>query len=451
MSRLFAGSSNIMVQKASRMIDMMLADGDDMIDEALALMFPLFADAELSVLVDGKILSSTVLNTDNREAIELELSFINKVESTMTFDSASYVRFRPGIKKVVVSPIKVGLKNKCFFVVEFYSKMASFDEDKYGFVLKLFSLLVKQYHLNHQSNIALRLDSVTMLPMREALIDSLRDCGKKSNRECCLAILSLSNAAELNRTYGMSVVDEILKGIGVELHNMLKDRVYRIGGTKFAIILYGDIYSVVPDLECVVDRVLDLDKRIVTSTVVAPVSDEPYKSIFVCESNLKHCTEDTVTIVRNEYDIDDTVEIQDVVVVSDSVVEDSVMEEDVVMVEDSPIQETLPPEEYKDTRENEPMVVEIDDSDIPEEAFSQEENNPSYVKSQNIQTLDSYGEHSSEKEYERNSDEFTDFMTDFDFGFQKSFSQWNGEKEVDSGVHAESGNKKDDKGGSYPR
>lgn len=406
-------------QKSARMVKMMLRDSEDMLDEALALIFPLFGDVELSVTVSGKLLSCTALNADIREAIEMETKNLSSSKEIVTYDRNSLKLLRPGIQEICIIPLQTGLEKESRLIIEFYSKKSFFDIDKYSYLLNLFTLLVKQYQLNHKASVALRLDSATLLPTREALVERLVDINKRGIKRACLGIISLSNAAELNRTEGMSVVDGLLKGIGAELNSQMPDNVYRMGGTKFAIVFLGDIYSVVPSLESLVDRVLMLDKRIITANVVSPLYDEPYKTIYICESHLRENGEDVVTVVRHEPDVNMGM-AQDMYIVNEPVDADDASYADFEeATENSEVIETDVPEVPEPEQS---CVVDIDDVDIPETAFSSSEdesdnmddcNNPSYKGEQVEMGYEQCAEH----EEVNAPEDFSDFMKDYDLGF----------------------------------
>lgn len=437
------GKKNIVWQKIERLISMLLRGDDDLLDEALALVYPLFGDAELSFYNMGTkhIMASTALNCDVRDAIEYQLSHLPKIDRVEYFDKKSLKIFRPGIVKLCIVPLYFNEDKKTVFVIEHYSKTSGMSLEKLETLFALLTVIVRQYDLSCQNRVSLRLDSLTRLPSRDALTDRLKAMCENGAKHACLGIISLSNAAELNRNEGLAFVDGLIKGIGVELENHMPNNVYRLGGTKFAIVFSGELYACCSSLESIVDRILLLDKKIITSNVIAPLQEDAYKTLYVCESHLKTTKEDIVTVVRYTPPIDFSSageQVNDILLVKEPV-SASTKE---TSYEENEVQSFS--EEQVDTDEDYTYPTEIMDDDIPAAAFYQDDidestgladsaaeindeqnvrdsNNPRYEEQSNVkQTVSNLSAKSSDNNADASI--LADESEEYDFGF----GEWSG-------------------------
>lgn len=271
--------------------------------EALFLVQSLFGEAELSLynLKKMKLIASTVLNEDILDAIRSELESINDCidkKKIIIFEKKKMRRLRPGIYRLGIVPLFSSMGEDIMLAVEYYSKHNGVSLDKLEEFFRMLALVEKSLYLSNLEKNALRTDEMTMLPNREALIECLDNLIGTGIKKYSFGLITLANAFSLNEQFGMLETNRILNAMGKELGRMMPDCVYRVGGTKFGVVISGDVLYAAPVIEGVVDRIIALDKNIVTINVLCPLADSAYKTLFICESHLIHCDEDVVTVVR---------------------------------------------------------------------------------------------------------------------------------------------------------
>ena len=288
--------------KIERLISIATEESNNVLAEALFLIYPLFGEVDLTLYNHVKkiLLASTVLNEDILDAIRAELGSLNDYECVngiVVYEKEKMSRLRPGVIKLGVVPLFTDMDRDIVLAVEYYSKIGGIKLSKLENVFKVLTLVVRNIYLSGLGQEALRMDGSTMLPNREALIERLEKSMAAGVKRCSLGLITLSNASFLNEKQGILETDRILRAIGTELGKMMPGCVYRVGGTKFGVVISGDVFYAMPVLEGLVDRVLSLNKNIVTANVLCPLAENVYQTLFICESHLKHCEWDVVTVV----------------------------------------------------------------------------------------------------------------------------------------------------------
>lgn len=279
---------------------------DDFFDESLAVIYSLLPNVEITIYDKEKeqILGSSAANIDVLDAIMIEAKRLTakfKGEEIRIFETSDGICFRAGVKKVGVVPLFTRTLKEHLLLVEYYSGTMAISLDRFQDLFDTLTLSIRFMCSQNYSQKRLGYDCVTELPTRDALIEQLTKVAAKNDNEslnACLAIISISNATDLNRTLGIRYVDDIIRGFGRELRHIMPGQVFRIGGTKFGMIVPGDIYYSVPVVESVLDRVLQLDDHVVTASVVAEIEHDIYHTVYTCESHLKNAQEDVVSVVR---------------------------------------------------------------------------------------------------------------------------------------------------------
>lgn len=331
-----------------RLCELILKNEDDMLDEILAEIYPYFENTDLTLYdcKGEKLLASTALNEDILDAIRYECRILNKRNHETEFylyDHESFKNMRPNVQKIAIVPMFTKMEKDIVLCIEIYS---DFDQRLYKYLhmpLQLLAIGVEVYSLTLIRDASLGRDKPTNLLMRDSLITKLEELCVNSDRNFCLGIIAISNVANLNETVGAAVVDDLLRGIGIELNNQMYGRVYRIGGTKFACIFQGDVYGAYAVMENLVDRILMLDGRIITSNVLTPVADGAYETLYICESHLKYTEEDVIRVVRNKADMNFQAGYQDI---KETYFADATVKED---TDDAVVQmESYVGEEFKD-------------------------------------------------------------------------------------------------------
>ena len=295
-------------QKTNRLIDIAIDEGEDMLIEALSLIHPVFGEADCTIFnfKKAELLVSTVYNEDILDAVRTELSSIveyEEIEGFRKYDKKKLRRLRPGVMQLGIVPLFTKKNKELVLAVEYYSKYDGIALEKLDELFKVLTLVTRNAYLAGIGQNALRIDGSTMLPNRDALVERLSSSINMGVKQCCLGIISLANAQHLTEKLGGAETDRLLRSVGMELGKMMPGSVYRVGGTKFGIVISGDIYYARPILEGLIDRILMLNEnltneQIITANVLAPLSEDAYATIAICEKNLKYTDEDVVTIVR---------------------------------------------------------------------------------------------------------------------------------------------------------
>ena len=307
-------NSSVVDQKIARLAAVIANSGSDALEEILAALLSVFPECELT-LYDRKnadMLACTSLNEDVVAYIGALLKKGSLFSDIQIFSREDGHFLRQGVSAMKIIPVLSKPGEDIIFCIENYEN-DSFPEDELLYpIYQLIGAGVKVFKMVDQTNNMIKIDSATKLPTRDALIDQLKYLVDNEISDMCLGIISISNIQRLNYTDGLEAVDVLLKRVALDLERMLPRRVYRLGGTKFAVILPYDVYGACACLESMVDSVLRLEKRMITANVLTPVRDDAYGTIFVCESHLKTCEDDIITIVRDKADIDYQKTCQDV-------------------------------------------------------------------------------------------------------------------------------------------
>jgi len=304
-------------QKIARLIDLAVEENGDMLVEALSLIHSLFGEADVTIynFKKAELVVSTIYNEDILDAVRTELSSIveyEDIQGYVVYDKKQMRRLRPGVTHLGIVPLFTKKERELVLAIEYYSKYDGIALDKLADLFKVMTLVVRNAYLSGLGQNALRVDGSTMLPNRDALIERLEGVVKMGIKRCCLGIVTLSNATKLTEKIGGAETDRLLRAIGVELGKLMPGSVYRVGGTKFGIVISGDIFYARPILEGMIDRVLLLDEAIITANVLCPLEDDAYTTLAVCEKYLKHTDEDVVTIVRGSINEEFEAEYRDV-------------------------------------------------------------------------------------------------------------------------------------------
>ena len=288
-------------RKKDMLVRILLQEGNDILTESLAVLTSLFPDAELSIFsyAERKICASTALNPDVVEEISTLLKGRNVSQEIISYESGQEQLLRNGVVRMTYVPLIAGGRCIGALSIEFYEKSDVVECNERQDVFNLVTVALQQYELRKESGVALYMDSATRMPGRDYLIEQLNKRVLQKQMECCVGVISLANADALNLSEGMAAVDHRLRSIGEQLKKEYGENAYRLGGRKFAVVFEGDLYTGTYALEQTVDRILESDKKIVTSNVITTLRDDAYRTIYLCESNLKDVMQNVVVVVRD--------------------------------------------------------------------------------------------------------------------------------------------------------
>ena len=304
--RIWVSDSAYVQKTANDMLDMLLEDNPNVLKDILQWMKHCLIDADITILdvTAGNIIATTVNNADSYD--EMDFSFhamlrgnneIRNLNEITEMDASYKKMYRCGVKKIVAIPLKVG--NYVLFV-EYFSLKNGMALSKMEVIYKILAIAIK-LHGNSDSISRIKdIDPLTGIYSRSKLYDDLREICS-AQKKACLCVIAITNAGSLNSKYNVKYVDRMLGAVGHSLKEMHLEA-YRLSGTKFAIVLPGDVDGAYGIVETAMDRILALDAEMEAAGVLTEIGEEIYHSIHVCESNLKYAKNDMITVVRQEVD-----------------------------------------------------------------------------------------------------------------------------------------------------
>jgi len=248
-------------------------------------------------------------------------------------------------------------------------------------IFDVLSLLVRVAILERDRVKAYKVDNLTRLCTRDSLIKDISnviDADVLDNADVCLATLYISNATEINKTKGYTYMDEILLKIAqILINSERKGYVYRIGGMTFAILSKKSLQDMYATVNDIFEQIKELEPNLYCTASIIPVLDDPYKTVYGAECNLKEADNYKIALYRddpsnylaNESDSFINVEVADDKNVQyvDDIIDRKLREhDDVEVVESSDKTQEAEGDEEED---DEDIVLSFDD----EEDFEDEE------------------------------------------------------------------------------
>ena len=254
--------------------------GHDLLEEATALIQPLFGDCELTLVDDRR---EIVYSTNcNEECLEDIKNRIQRFYDTNGIITGNQCRNGVSCSEWVVLP---GNTLSYALFIEHYGKN---DGLALRFVnqqiLPMYSIAVKVSVLQKQSRDFLSVDERTMLPNRDALIQEMA-----LRKDCHLGLLKIDNFSIIyGKTKGRGI-----KKLQVEMASVIRQDVkmaYLVGEDRFGMFLSGTLDEGLRFLQMLVGRIEehfagDENSPIISGTLCEQVGD-PYATLFMCESYL---------------------------------------------------------------------------------------------------------------------------------------------------------------------
>lgn len=288
--------SRILLDTAKKITQLILQKEDDMIQELLFYLTDVFPAADISLfdMEREMFLASTILEQEELAESSRFASSLRKSDGKVKRMTLVSPRLPAKLREHIVIaeqyPISFGAGR--FFLLCEYSKMVTpLNINHITLFLDLLSLALSRYVLGIDES------KDTRLRGREELIHDIEHPAFPLPCDKTLAIISLRDARMLNQELGYAQVDEYLAFIKITLAENYGSKLYRVGGTKFAILFFDPVYDVHSSVVEILDRFIDKD--IPVSAVLTPLEDI-YSALYICESYLKKVQINAVVVVREK-------------------------------------------------------------------------------------------------------------------------------------------------------
>lgn len=301
--RCFVKKEHLINHKRKELTELIAFGDGNLLEQAVSVLYSLFDSSELSIfdMEHGKLLATTALNDDVKVAIHSLLSRESRLKEPLYVRMGDSHLFRTGVKQMEIIPL--GRDGRFCLCAESYSYKSFPDDDHMQEIYMLLSIISEIQAIKEYASMVSQIDRRTQLQNRDALMERmLKLFENTAYKDMCLGIICLSNVAELNKTYGIDTVDEFLLRMASGIGKSVQGGAYRIGGTKFAVLIRGELYASAAKLESLVDHLHDINRHIVISAVITSLYEDAYKSMYICESHLKTAEQDVVTVVRDAAD-----------------------------------------------------------------------------------------------------------------------------------------------------
>ena len=287
--------SHILLEAAACIAELITQKEPDMLQEILFYLIDVFDGADISLFdMEREIfLATTILEGEEMESASHFASCLKMTDSVRRMSTLSLrlpAKFREHILLIEQYPIKFG-QGRYFLLCEYNKIFKPKDEHFAELFLSLLSIALGSYELG------MDVAKDTKLRGREELINVLEHPLTPLPCDKSLAVIALRDARMLNKELGHAQVDEYLAFIKATLVNHYGAKVYRIGGTKFAVLFFDPVYDIHGSVIEILDRFIEKD--IPVAAVLTPVEDI-YSAIFLCETYLKKVQPDSVVVVREK-------------------------------------------------------------------------------------------------------------------------------------------------------
>lgn len=376
-------NKKLISQKREMLLHMLLEEHSDYLlcEEALNVLYEVFGDVDLTLIEDSgatfNCLATTLNNQDNINALISTLKFYLAKRGERLAETVQ-IKARPDVYETKILALPTGKDIKTYLIIDVYDDGYTIDKVSLKEIFDILALLVRVSVLERDRIKAYKVDSLTRLCTRDSLIKDIStviDANILDSADVCLAALYISNATEMNKVKGYAYMDNILFKIAqILINHERKGYVYRIGGMKFAIFSkksLQDMYALVNDI---FDEIKELEPNLYCTASIIPVLDDPYKTVYGAECNLKETDNYKIAIYRDdpsqyvddERDKFDNIEIADDnnVQYVDDIIDRKLREHSTVeIVEPSSASE----EDDKDEDEDNDIVLSFDDEDEEDE------------------------------------------------------------------------------------
>lgn len=285
-----------LLNAAQKISSLIVSKEEDMMQEILFYLTDVFPDADISLfdMERETFIASTIIENEELQDASRFASGLKKADGKIKRMTSVSPRIPAKLREHIVLaeqyPVSFG-KGRFFLLCEYGKIVNPVDADIAALFLNLISIALSGYVLGIDESKDVRLRG------REELINDIEHPVAPLPCEKTLAVISLRDARTLNQEIGYAQVDEYLAYIKATLSEHYGSKVYRIGGTKFAVIFYDPVYDIHASVVEILDRFIEKD--IPVAAVITPVEDI-YSAVYVCETYLKKVQTNSVVVVREK-------------------------------------------------------------------------------------------------------------------------------------------------------
>lgn len=285
------------VNNAYQLMELMLKVKKEKVTEYVARFISRIYEGDVTIL-NGKggnlAPFYSTLEKNDAECIKNNLEM--RLRSKKRFSIST--RLRGGVTESRLNVINATGEDTRIYVVIDTSEKLTVPEDEVELMRMLGCVLRMCFHLKKEEALEKR-DPLTGLLNRDCFMEDLRLFGSRllDGEEGCIAMFALSNADTLNKERGVVWTDRLVQRIA----NFFMDKeqaFYRTGGVRFTAIIpsaaagtYNSIEDIFTDLTCV-EQSADF------ACVVAPLTNDVYKTLYLAEHFLRSPSSNTITLLR---------------------------------------------------------------------------------------------------------------------------------------------------------
>lgn len=301
-------NKKILMQKRNMLLQMLMEEHGDFIlcEEALNILYEVFGDVDLTLIENSNtsinVLATTLNNQDNINALVSTAKFYLLKKGDRLAETV-HIKARPDVFETKILALSTG-DITTYLIVDVYEEGYTLDKNALKEIFDVLSLLVRVSILERDRVKAYKVDNLTRLCTRDSLIKDISnviDAEILDNTDVCLSALYISNATEINKTKGYSYMDELLLKIAqILISNEKNGYVYRIGGMKFAIFAKRSLQDMYALINTIFEQIKELEPDLFCTASIIPVLDDPYKTVYGAECNLKETDNYKIALYRDD-------------------------------------------------------------------------------------------------------------------------------------------------------
>ncbi len=302
-------NKKLIIQKRDMLLRMLLEENSDFLlcEEALNVLYDVFGDVDLTLVENSNstinVLATTLNNEDNINALTNMVKYYLLKNGDRLAETVQ-IKARPDVYETKILALSTGKDILTYLIVDVYDEGYVIDKDALKEIFDVLSLLVRVSVLERDRVKAYKVDNLTRVYTRDSLIKDISnviEADVLDSADVCLAALYISNAHDINKTKGYKYMDELLLKIArILVAKEKKGYVYRIGGMKFAIFAKKSLQEMYVIVNDVFEDIKELDPNVFCTAAIIPVLDDPYRTVYGAECNLKETDNFKIALYRDD-------------------------------------------------------------------------------------------------------------------------------------------------------
>ena len=240
----------------------------------------------------NKVLCSTELNIDRLDALNHQLARIRITEEEVLSYDGFYKSFK-------TYPLKTSVLEGALLLDGDKTLPGLSDE-----LLRLLAMYARHEKLSRDAKVSLLLDATTGLKNRDGLLKTLVEEKESEEKSFAyLACIRLLNRTEILNKLGCNFDNRLTMKCSNEILRRLKRQVYRIGTDIWAVLFVKSQKlnedSIRKDFSDFIDDLSDVIDEAIFYVSFTEISDDPFYSLFLCESSAIGARESEVEYKAN--------------------------------------------------------------------------------------------------------------------------------------------------------